>query len=76
MTTGSDWTLLARYDYGYEVDFVEAALQEAGIPAWVRGREAGIWGPGFVGAPSQGLAVWVPEERLEEARDLVGQPET
>lgn len=42
MTTASEWALLARYDYGYEVDFVDMALHEAGIPAWVRGPEAGI----------------------------------
>lgn len=71
MAGDSEWTLLAHYDFGYEVDLVEATLQEAGIPAWVQGREVGIWGPGFVGAPTRGLAVWVPGERLDEARGLI-----
>lgn len=65
------WTLLARYEYGYEADLVEATLSEVAIPVLVKGREAGIWGPGFVGAPSQGLSVWVPESRLDEARDAL-----
>ncbi len=69
--TASGWALLARYDFGYEVDFAEATLTAAGIPVLVKGREAGIWGPGFAGPPSQGLSVWVPEARLSDARGLV-----
>lgn len=77
MSTHSGWTLLASYDYGHEVDFAEATLSEAGIPVLVKGREAGIWGPGFAGAPSQGLSVWVPEERLKDARDILeSEPDT
>ena len=37
----------------------------------VKGRESGIWGPGFAGRTSQGLSVWVPEEHLIEARSLI-----
>lgn len=71
MTDPSDWSLVARYTHGYEVDFAESTLQEAGIPVVVRGREAGIWGPGFAGPTSQGLSIWVPEDRLDDARDLL-----
>lgn len=71
MSTSSDWTLVASYNYGHEVDFAEATLTEAGIPVLVKGREAGIWGPGFTGASSQGLSVWVPEDRLSDARGLL-----
>lgn len=70
-TADSRWTLLTTCDFGYEADMAEATLSEAGIPVLVKGREAGIWGPGFVGAPSQGLSVWVPLERLQEARAVV-----
>lgn len=72
MDTEASWRQAARYEFGHEVDFAEATLSEAGIPVIVKGREAGIWGPGFTGAPSQGLSVWVPEERLTEARELLG----
>lgn len=71
MSNESGWALAASYDYGHEVDFAESTLGEAGIPVLVKGREAGIWGPGFTGAPSQGLSVWVPEDRLTDARDLL-----
>jgi hypothetical protein len=68
---GAAWALLARYEFGYEVDLAEATLSQAGIPTLVKGREAGIWGPGFAGPPSQGLSVWVPEGRLVEAREVI-----
>ena len=71
----AEWTLLATYEFGYQVDLAEATLSEAGIPVLVKGREAGIWGPGFVGAPSQGLTLWVPSDRLEEAEDVMGGDE-
>jgi hypothetical protein len=69
--TDSNWVRLANYDFGYEADFAEAVLAEAGIPVLVKGREAGIWGPGFAGAPSQGLSLWVPKAHLSEARALL-----
>lgn len=71
MTEEADWTLVSTFSYGHEVDFAEATLVEAGIPVLVKGREAGIWGPGFAGASSQGLSIWVPEHRLSDARDLL-----
>ena len=72
VNTESVWSLLANYEFGYEADFAEATLAEAGIPALVKGREAGIWGPGFAGAPSQGLSIWVPMPHLIKARELLG----
>lgn len=72
MDTEPSWRMAASYEFGHEADFAEATLAEAGIPVIVKGREAGIWGPGFTGAPSQGLSVWVPGERLAEARELLG----
>lgn len=71
MNADSDWILLAYYDFGYEADFAEATLTAAEIPVLVKGREAGIWGPGFAGPPSQGLSVWVPGACLDEARALL-----
>jgi hypothetical protein len=71
MTVDNGWELLASFDFGYEVDFAEATLAGAGIPAVVKGREAGIWGPGFAGPSSQGLSVWVPADRIQEARELL-----
>lgn len=71
MSTDQEWTALASYEFGYEVDFAERTLEEAGIPVLVKGRESGIWGPGFAGPTSQGLSIWVPAECLSEARALI-----
>lgn len=71
MSTNREWTRLASFDFGYEADFAEVTLEEAGIPVLVKGREAGIWGPGFAGRTSQGLSVWVPEDRLADARAVL-----
>jgi hypothetical protein len=71
MTVDNAWKLVASFDFGYEVDFAEATLSGAGIPVVVKGREAGIWGPGFAGPSSQGLSVWVPADRIAEARELL-----
>ena len=71
MKSDHQWVQLASYDFGYEADLAEATLKEAGIPVLVKGRETGIWGPGFAGPPSQGLSVWVPEDHLVDARTLL-----
>lgn len=70
-TIESEWKLLVSCEYGYQADFAEATLREAGIPVLVKGREAGIWGPGFAGPTSQGLSLWVPDAHFAEARALL-----
>ena len=71
MNSDREWVQLASYDFGYEADLAEATLKEAGIPVLVKGRESGIWGPGFAGPSSQGLSVWVPDDSLMDARALL-----
>jgi hypothetical protein len=75
MSNETDWALLANYDFGYEADFAESAIAAAGIPVVVKGREAGIWGPGFAGPSSQGLSLWVPKALLNEAREILDDGE-
>ena len=75
MSNETDWALLASFDFGYEADFAESAIAAAGIPVVVKGREAGIWGPGFAGPSSQGLSLWVPKTCLKEARELLDEGE-
>ena len=48
----------------------QRARHGARIPAQVRGHEVGIWGPGYAGRTVTGPTVWVPGNRLEEAREL------
>lgn len=71
MTEHDSWVPLSEYAAGYEVDLAVATLESAGIPALVKGRESGIWGPAFGGPTSQGMSVWVPAAHEEEARRLL-----
>lgn len=71
MSPQSEWTLLASYINSYEAEFSAAALKESGIPVMVKGLDVGIWGPGHAGPTTTGPSVWVPEDRLEEARELL-----
>lgn len=71
MSTQPDFTLLASYTNSYEAEFVAATLKESGIPVLVKGLDVGIWGPGHAGPTISGPSVWVPEDRLEEARELL-----
>lgn len=66
-----DWVPVASYAARYEVDIPLRVLENAGIPAVVRGEEAGIWGPGFTGPTSQGITLLVPKESVEEAQELL-----
>lgn len=70
MSLEPEWTLLASYTNTYEAEFATAALKENGIPFLVKGLDVGIWGPGHAGPTTPGPSVWVPADRLKEAREL------
>ena len=70
MSLEPEWVLLESYANSLEAELTVTALQSSGIPAQVRGLEVGIWGPGPAGKTVTGPTVWVPGNRLEEARDL------
>jgi hypothetical protein len=71
MEKRTEWVAVGRYSAGFEVDLAVATLESAGIPAVVKGRESGIWGPAFAGPTSQGMSLWVRAEHEEEARQLL-----
>jgi hypothetical protein len=53
-----------------------SAFTAAGIPFWTTGEEtAGLWPVGIGGGTSaanlMAVEIWVPEERLEEARAIL-----
>ena len=77
MSTEPAWVMLASYRYSYEAEFAAARLEEADIPVLIQGLEVGLWGPGHAGPTITGPSVWVPDDRLGEARDLLtpgGEP--
>jgi hypothetical protein len=71
MSDRREWAQLAEYASGFEADIVRAQLESAEIPVIAKGPEIGIFGPGFSGPTSRGVRLFVPEERLEEARELL-----
>ena len=69
------WVPVAVYAAGFEADFALAQLESAGILAVRRDNDTvGIFGPGFQGATSRGVAVLVPSDAIEEARSIL-EPE-
>lgn len=66
------WVRLREYGGRFEADLDLATLDEAGIPVVVKGPATGIFGPGFAGATPLGVTVFVPEEALEAAREILG----
>jgi hypothetical protein len=69
--TDVEWVLLKDYASRLEADIDLAAIGDE-IPTLVRGGEVGIFGPGFAGATSRGVQVYVPSDALEDAREMIG----
>ncbi len=68
MTDHAEWVHLASFSSGLEADQARLELEEAGIPALVRGAQPGIFGAGFQGPAMGGLDVYVPSPELQRAR--------
>ncbi len=69
----SEWALLKEYASQLDADLDLATLEAEEIPVMVKGPEVGIFGPGFAGATSRGVEVYVPRDALEAARELIGE---
>jgi len=70
-TGGPPWVEIATFGTVLEAEFAAATLQEAGIPARVRGEHLGLFGLGYQGPTIFGARVIVPEHRSREARELL-----
>jgi hypothetical protein len=73
MSAETAWRPVASYGALFEAELPRQHLENAEIPVLLKGVEAGIWGPGFAGPTSRGITLLVPEDRLEEARELLGE---
>lgn len=63
---------LANFATALEADIVVERLKSAGVAAVSRGVDiTGIFGPGFQGATAKGVDVLVPEEQVDEAREVL-----
>ncbi|HET6763995.1 MAG TPA: DUF2007 domain-containing protein [Longimicrobiaceae bacterium] len=72
MANAYRWIEVATFGAVYEADIAVATLESAGIPARVGGGEhVGIFGAGYQGFTARGVAVLVPENHADDARELL-----
>jgi hypothetical protein len=70
--TRVEWVPIATYAAGFEADLAVARLEAADILAVARGNDiTGIFGPGFGGTTARGVAVLVPSDAVDAARELL-----
>ena len=68
----SEWVAVKEYAALFEAELDQHTLEQAGIPVLLKGPMTGAFGPGFSGPTTQGVTLLVPDDRHDEAVDLVG----
>ena len=66
-----DYVEIARFESRLEAETVGHALDSYEIPFLVQSADIGMFGPGMVGWSPAGAALLVPENRVEEVRELL-----
>lgn len=65
------WTLLREFAAQFEADLAIGVLERNDVPVRVDGAPVGIFGPDFSGATSAGVRILVPDDRVDEAMELL-----
>lgn len=68
----SEWKTVKEYAALFEAELDQQTLEQAGIPVMLKGPMTGAFGPGFSGPTAQGVTLLVPDDRHDEAIDLIG----
>lgn len=71
MSADVGWEAVITYTTTFEADVAKAALEQAGIPVLVKGADVGMFGGAFSGPTAHGVTLYVPADRLEDAKDIV-----
>jgi hypothetical protein len=71
----SDFVAFKTYSSTIEAEMHAGILHEAGIPAIVQSPGHGLFGAGFSGLMVHGVTLLVPEDQLEDAGELIDDPE-
>jgi hypothetical protein len=71
----SDFVAFKTYSSTIEAEMHAGILHEAGIPAIVQSPGHGMFGAGFSGLFVHGVTLLVPEDQLEDAGELIDDPE-
>lgn len=74
MEQSLEWCPVTEFGAGYQADAAEAVLGAHDIPVLRRGGEVGIFGAGYAGATANGITLFVPADRLGEARAALRLP--
>ena len=62
---------IARFSSRLEAEAVGHALDQFDIPFLVQSADIGMFGPGMIGNSPAGAQLLVPQDREEEARELL-----
>jgi len=66
------WKTVATYSTLVEAEMAAGRLEHVGIPRRIDQRGAvGLFGPGHGGSSVRGIALLVPDDRMEAAREAL-----
>ena len=66
-----DFTEVARFGSRLEAEAIGHALDQYDIPFMIQSGDIGMFGPGMVGWSPAGAILLVPEDRLDEVKELL-----
>ena len=62
---------IARFSSRLEAETIGHALDQYDIPFVVQSADVGMFGPGMIGTSPAGAQLMVPEDRVDEVRELL-----
>ena len=65
------YTEIAWFSSRIEAETIGHALDQYEVPFLVQSGDTGMFGPGMIGRSPAGASLLVPEDRLEEVRQLL-----
>jgi hypothetical protein len=65
------WSLLTAASTTLEAEMMKQMLESENIPVLIRGTYSGVFGGAYQGPVPGGVQILVPEEELDNARELL-----
>jgi hypothetical protein len=69
----SEWVAVREYGALFEAELARQLLEQADMPVLLKGPITGAFGPGFSGPTAQGVTLFVPGDRYDEAVELLSE---
>ena len=66
-----DFVEIATFGSRLEAETIGHALDQYGIPFLVQSHDVGMFGPGMIGSSPAGARLLVPQDRVDEVRELL-----